>query len=367
MKKHAIIPIFIPHRGCPNDCVFCNQRKITARQDTVTPETARQTMETWLTTLDGVETVEVAFFGGSFTGIPMEEQSAFLALAKEYKDAGRIHQIHLSTRPDYINREILDNLKKYSVDVIELGVQSLDDQVLAAAGRGHDADAVYQAAEMIKNYGFTLGIQLMVGLPGSSLEAEIYSAKETVKIGPQIARLYPTVVLPETELYAMYQSGFYVPMAEEDAVHRTKEIYKILHDAGINIIRVGLKSSDIMTDSASGGAANTFHPAFRQLVEGEIAREKLEEQVNSLYPGINDPHDDLWQFCPVCRFISTEKDRNNLFGHKGVNKEYFAQKYPGLNIEYVTDKQAGIVLAEGEYQAIDLGPAYKYSIKEILK
>ncbi len=367
MKKHAIIPIFIPHRGCPNDCVFCNQRKITARQDTVTPETARQTMETWLTTLGGVETVEVAFFGGSFTGIPMEEQSAFLAAAKEYKDAGKIHQIHLSTRPDYINREILDNLKRYSVDVIELGVQSLDDQVLKAAGRGHDADCVYRAAEMIKEYRFTLGIQLMVGLPGSSLEAEIYSAEETVKIGPQLARLYPTVVLPETELYEMYCTGSYEPMTEADAVRRTKEMYKILHSAGINIIRVGLKASDIMTDSRAGGAANTFHPAFRQLVEGEIARETLEQQVNQLYPGIRDPHRDLWQFCPVCRFISTEKDRNNLFGHKGVNKEYFAQKYPGLNIEYVTDKQAGIRLAEGEYQVCDLGPAYKYSIKESLK
>lgn len=377
MKKHAIIPIFIPHRGCPNDCVFCNQRKITARQDTVTPDMARQTIETWLTTLDGVKTVEIAFFGGSFTGIPLEEQSAFLAVAKEYKDAGRIQKIHLSTRPDYINEEILDNLRCYDVDVIELGVQSLDDRVLQACGRGHDAACVYRASRLIQEYGFTLGIQLMVGLPGSSLETELYSARETVRIGPEIARLYPTVVLPETELYEMYRTGLYTPMAETDAVHRTKEMYKILHAAGINIIRVGLKSSDIMTGTAdgsspaggpaSGPAANTFHPAFRQLVEGEIAREILEQQVNQLYPGIRDPLDTRWQFCPVCRFISTEKDRNNLFGHKGANKEYFAREYPGLNIEYVTDKQAGIQLAQGEYRVTDLGPAYKYSIKEILK
>ena len=367
MKKHAIIPIFIPHRGCPNDCVFCNQRKITARQDTVTPDMARQTIETWLTTLSGVETVEVAFFGGSFTGIPMEEQSAFLAVAKEYKDEGKVQQIHLSTRPDYINEEILDNLRRHDVDVIELGVQSLDDAVLKAAGRGHDAAAVYRAAQLIKEHGFTLGIQLMVGLPGSSLESEVYSAEETVRIGPRIARLYPTVVLPETELYEMYRAGAYTPMAEEDAVYRTKEMYKILHAAGINIIRVGLKSSDIMTDSNAGGAANTFHPAFRQLVEGEIAREILEQQINQIYPGIRDPHDDRWMFCPVCRFVSTEKDRNSLFGHKGVNREYFAREYPGLNIEYVTDKQAGIRLAEGEYLAMDLGPAYKYSTRENLK
>lgn len=389
MKKHAIIPIFIPHRGCPNDCVFCNQRKITARQDTVTLETARQTIETWLSTLEprlaakavsgtcadgsspctsgGIETIEVAFFGGSFTGIPLEEQSAFLAVAKEYKDAGRIHHIHLSTRPDYINEEILDNLKKYDVDVIELGVQSLDDRVLKAAGRGHDAAAVYRASDIIKAWGFTLGIQLMVGLPGSTLETEIYSAKETVCIAPAIARLYPTVILPETVLHAMYLSGRYVPLSEPDAVHRTKEMYKILHAAGINIIRVGLKSSDIMTGS-HGGAAGTFHPAFRQLVEGAIAREELERQVNKLYPGIRDPHDDRWKFCPACLFVSTEKDRNNLFGHKSTNKEYFAQEYRGLNIEYVTDKQAGLTLRDGEYRVVDLGPAYKlHSIKEKLR
>ena len=341
MKKHAIIPIFIPHRGCPNDCVFCNQKKITARQDDINPETARQTIETWLTTLGGVETVEIAFFGGSFTGIPMEEQSAFLAIAKEYKDAGRVHQIHLSTRPDYITEEILENLKAYGVDVIELGVQSLDDDVLRSAGRGHNAAAVYRAAQLIKDFGFTLGIQLMVGLPGSSLESEIFSAEETVRIGPKIARLYPTVILPETELYDMYRCGQYMPMAEEEAVHRTKAMYKILHAAGINIIRVGLKSSGIMTDGTEGGAANTFHPAFRQLVEGQLAREELEGQLVQLTKETR-----------CIQFVSTEKDRNSLFGHKGANREYFAKKYPELNIQYLTDKQAGIVLAEGEYRII---------------
>ena len=341
MKKHAIIPIFIPHRGCPNDCVFCNQRKITARQNDVTPESARQTIETWLTTLGSVETVEIAFFGGSFTGIPLEEQSAFLALAKEYKDAGQIHQIHLSTRPDYINEEILDNLQHYTVDVVELGVQSLDDAVLLASGRGHTAEAVYRAAERIKARGITLGIQLMVGLPGSTLETEVFSAVETVRIAPAIARIYPTVILPETELYEMYARGQYIPLSEEDAVHRTKAMYRILDEAGINIIRVGLKSSDIMTDSTEGGAANTFHPAFRQLVEGAIARDQLEEQLADLPEGT----DHVW-------FVSTEKNRNTLFGHKSSNKAYFAEKYPQLDIEYITSQQAGIEQNDGQYAVI---------------
>ena len=211
MKTHAIIPIFISHRGCPNDCVFCNQKKITARAGDVTPADVSKTVETWLTTLGTLEPqeIELAFFGGSFTGIPLEEQTAFLQIAKTYKDAGRIGKLHLSTRPDYISPQILDNLKTYGVDVIELGVQSFDEEVLRLSGRGHQADIVYQSAALIKDYGFTLGIQLMVGLPGDTLEKDIFSAKETVKIAPQLARLYPTVVLRDTALYDACRSGTY--------------------------------------------------------------------------------------------------------------------------------------------------------------
>jgi len=347
--------VFISHRGCPNDCVFCNQKKITARSGDVTPEDARRTIEEHLSTLSrmNLETIEIAFFGGSFTGIPMEDQKAFLAIAKEYKDAGKVQAIHLSTRPDYISREILDNLKAYSVDVIELGVQSLDDEVLTLSGRGHRAQVVYESAALIKEYGFTLGIQLMIGLPGDSLEKCIFSAEETVKIGPQIARLYPTVVIEDTALYDQYLSGEYQPLDEEDAIIRTKAMYEILEKAGINIIRVGLKSSDIMTDQPA------FHPAFRQLVESRIARERIESQINDLYPGIADPFNDRWQFCPLALVVSNEKCYNNMFGHKGANREYFAQKYPGLNLRYAKDTDEGLTLADNEYKVLDLGPAYK--------
>ena len=175
----------------------------------MTPEDARRTIEEHLSTLEkmNLETVEIAFFGGSFTGIPMEDQCSFLSVAKEYKDAGKVSGIHLSTRPDYINEEILDNLRAYSVDVIELGVQSFDPEVLRLSGRGHDASVVYESSALIKEYGFTLGIQLMIGLPGDTMEKCIFSADQTVKIGPQIARLYPTVVIRDTALYDMYLNG----------------------------------------------------------------------------------------------------------------------------------------------------------------
>ncbi len=353
MKKHAIIPVFISHRGCPNDCVFCNQKRITARTGDVTAANARRTIEEHLSTLEkmNLETVELAFFGGSFTGIPLEEQCAFLSLAKEYKDAGRIDKIHLSTRPDYINREILDNLKAYGVDVIELGVQSFDEEVLALSGRGHDARVVFESSALIKDYGFTLGIQLMVGLPGDTLEKCIFSARQTVRIAPAIARIYPTVVLRDTALHDRMLAGLYTPLSEEEAALRSKAMYEILDDAGINIIRVGLKSSDIMASETA------FHPAFRQLVEGRIARERLEAalaaELGALAPGLGgletlppvtsgvDPS--LGSLPPPAPgmsevlFFSNEKCYNNMFGHKACNRAYFEEKYPRLRFRYAVD------------------------------
>lgn len=339
MKNHAIIPIFIPHKGCPNDCVFCNQKKITARQQAVTGEDVENTIETWLSTLEprGLATIEIAFFGGSFTGIPMEEQSAYLAIAKRYKDAGRIHKIHLSTRPDYIDEAILDNLKAYGADTIELGVQSFDDEVLRLSGRGHDSSVVYRAADLIKACGLELGIQLMIGLPSDSRQSCIYSAKETVRIAPAIARLYPTVVIEDTELYRQYRSGQYVPLSEEEAVLRTKEMYKILDAAGINIIRVGLKSTDLISADGEDSAARggTFHPAFRQLVEGEIAKESLCARLQRA--GLQTPMPgQISGEIPRTKvdFFANRKSFSNLVGHQGKNKKFFLENYPHLNILY---------------------------------
>lgn len=338
MKKHAIIPVFIPHRGCPNNCVFCNQKAITARQPNVTPEDVRNLIESYLPTLlgRGLETIEVAFFGGSFTGIPIEEQSAFLEVAAEYKARKVIDKIHMSTRPDYIDRNILDNLKRFDADTIELGVQSFDDEVLSASGRGHTSEDVYKACDLIKEYGFELGIQLMIGLPGDSLQKCIYSSLETVKAGPSIARLYPAIVLNDTKLYEMYRAGAYHALTTDEAVAITKEMYKILAGAGINIIRVGLKSTDLI--SGSGGdddqtAGHTYHPAFRQLVEGEIAREELEARLTALY---NVSPGDARPAGTVC-FCSNGVSFSNMVGNSNRNRRYFEEKYPQLKFRFEVD------------------------------
>lgn len=360
MKQYAIIPIFIPHKGCPNDCVFCNQRKITAHAEPVRAEDIHTTVEQYMSTLSqmNLETIELSFFGGSFTGLPIEEQNEFLAVARDYKERGVIDRIRLSTRPDYIDEKILDNLKAYGVDVIELGVQSFVDDVLKAARRGHDAKCVYESCSLIKSYGFSLGIQLMVGLPGSSAEADAFSAMEAALIKPDVARLYPTVVIKDTELAELREKGLYRPMSLEEAVSRTAEMYRILASRGINIIRVGLKASDVMCDDEN--TFGTFHPAFRQLVESRLARESLEAQIEEILSA--NAHGDFAQDENLTiGLASSAKSRNCLFGYGSGNKKYFAQKYPGTVFKYLTDAEAGLALPDGSYKAFLIAPDDKSS------
>lgn len=332
MKKHAIIPIFIPHKGCPHACVFCNQNAITARTADVTQDDVRRTADEWLSTLEGrgLDEIELSFFGGSFTGIPIEQQSAFLAVAKEYKDAGKIDKIHLSTRPDYIDEEILDNLKKYGADVIELGVQSFDPEVLELSERGHSVEDVYKACDLIKSYGcFTLGIQLMIGLPGDSYGKCMDSVRQTIAIGPGIARLYPTVIISGTKLCRMYEEGTYKPFSQEEMLRTTTDMYRDLTEAGINVIRVGLKASALINDSDdSRVVGDTYHPAFRQLVEGRIARyevaERLKTIANTGYSG------------SLVLSAGPEKFAS-VIGHKAENRKYFVTEFPMFDIMYRED------------------------------
>ena len=333
MKTHAIIPIFIPHLGCPNDCIFCNQKKITAKAKPVSKEDMVEIIERNLATISGrgIETVEVAFYGGSFTGIPMLRQQEYLSVAKFYKDLGKIHKIHLSTRPDYINQEILDHLKHYEVDIIELGVQSFDEEVLRLSNRGHSLEAVFEASRLIKEYGFALGLQLMIGLPGDTYEKSVHSAREAVMIGPAIARLYPTVIIKDTDLYEMYQRGDYAPFSVEEMLRTTKDMYQLLLLAGINVIRVGLKSTDLI--SQNGEVAGGYHPAFRQLVESEIAREQMDsqlEKLRSLDPAGFDSISEI-------TFASSRSSLSNMIGNRKANRIYYQKKYPHVRFTFHVD------------------------------
>ncbi|MEL7654523.1 MAG: radical SAM protein [Bacillota bacterium] len=328
MKTHAIIPIFIPHLGCPNDCVFCNQKKITAKAKPLSGEEMTEMIGRYLKTITGrgILTTEIAFYGGSFTGIPMDLQREYLSVAKQYKDKGLIQKIHLSTRPDYIDESILTNLKDFEVDIIELGVQSFDEEVLRLSNRGHNRKVVYTASRMIQDYGFELGLQLMIGLPGDTYEKSVASAQEAVKIKPSIARLYPTVIIQDTVLYDLYQRGEYTPLSIEEAVRITKEMYLMLTNAGINVIRVGLKSTDHISES--GDIAGGYHPAFRQLVEAEIAREQLEAQLQPLLAHTAE-----------IRFYSNGASFSNMIGNRKSNRIYFEKKYPHVRFTFHVDSK----------------------------
>ena len=273
--KHYNIPIFISHFGCPNACVFCNQQKINGRETDVSISDVVEIIEEYLESLPKESIKEVAFFGGTFTGISRPLQREYLNAVKPYIDRGDISGIRMSTRPDYIDREILEMLKEYKVSTIELGVQSLDDDVLRLSGRGYKAEVVYEASRLIKEYKIELGIQLMPGLPGSTYTKDLDSAKRVLDIRPNMVRIYPTLVITGTEMETMYRSEDFVPMTLDEAVDRIMPIYGMFELEGINVIRVGLQPSD---DLRADGVIidGPFHPAFRELVEARIYGDFLE-------------------------------------------------------------------------------------------
>jgi len=282
-NRHYIIPIFVSHEGCPHNCVFCNQNIITGTESRIDGEFTRNTIEQYLKTINRKNAViEVSFFGGTFTAIDINRQKELLAVAKEYKDNRSIDLIHLSTRPDYIDENILDNLKKYSVDVIELGVQSLDKDVLLKSGRGHSEEDVEKASRMIKEYGFILGHQIMLGLPGDTFEKDIQTAKKSILMKPDIYRIYPSLVIKNTPMETMYNSGTYKPYELYEAVEIAKTIYSMLIANNIKVIRVGLQP----TEEINVGReliAGPFHPAFRELVESMIYNELILSEIPKDY------------------------------------------------------------------------------------
>jgi len=244
MNKHRIIPIFIPHVGCPHDCVFCNQAKITGqlREDyeKITGEYVRETIERYLETIDRSETtVEVSFFGGTFTAINLKKQKELLHAAEKAKEEGLIEYIRLSTRPDYINLPIMNHLKSYGVDIVELGVQSMDDEVLKLSKRGYEKNIVYQASKLIKDFGMILGHQLMIGLPGDTREKDFLSVRESIKMGPDLVRIYPALVIKDTEMEEAYLKGTYRPYSLDEAVEISALMMKQYEDHGIKVIRIG--------------------------------------------------------------------------------------------------------------------------------
>ena len=266
MTRHYIIPIFVPHFGCPHDCVFCNQRKITGLSTDVTVEDVKRTIDEHLETFKYDSFIEVAFYGGSFTAIQKEIQMELLKVPHEYKQAGKIHNIRLSTRPDAIDEEILQLLKDFQVNTIELGVQSLDMDVLRMSERGHSDTDVYESSKLIRKWGFNLGHQIMLGLPGDNQKKSLETARRVLDMNPDMIRIYPTLVIRNTALESQMNQGLYEALSLEEAIETSAIILMAFRARNIPVIRIGLQPTENI-QMGKDVVAGPFHPSFRQLVE----------------------------------------------------------------------------------------------------
>lgn len=275
MIKHANISVFVPHIGCPNRCSFCNQNHITGKCEAPTAITVDEAVRNALKNpnFDSSNT-ELAFFGGSFTAIDEEYRLELLTSAYKYVKNGTICGIRISTRPDAISEEIVEELKNYGVTAVELGAQSMVDSVLQMNRRGHTANDVIKASEIIKNSGLELGLQMMTGLLGDTDEGALYTAQMITSLMPDTVRIYPTIVLKNTYLEKAFLDGTYKPQSVEDAANISAKLLRFFESKGINVIRVGLHSID-----NEAFVAGPWHAAFGEIVKSKIY---LKEILNAL-------------------------------------------------------------------------------------
>lgn len=312
MKKQYIIPIFVPHLGCPNDCIFCNQKSISGQKKNITKEEADKIIEEYLKSIEKEEAdVEIAFFGGSFTAIEEKQQEELLQVAYKYIKAGKVTSIRISTRPDCIDKKTLKRLKKYKVKTIELGVQSANNYILQKANRGHSFEDVKKASKLIRWYGFELGHQMMVGLPESTRIDEINTAKALIKLKPKIVRIYPVLVVKDTKLEKEYRQGNYEPLPLIQAIEICKELVNMFNKKKINIIRIGLQTTEEISNpdkEKSEVIAGPYHPAFRQLVESGLWYDAIVYKIKQLNVKVKEVE---LRINPI--------DVNNVIGHKKEN------------------------------------------------
>lgn len=321
-ERHVNIPVFIPHLGCPNDCVFCNQRSISGKSS-FDAEKVSDEIERALSTLTDIsgENIEIAYFGGSFTGIERSLMIHLLDIAEGFINEGRASSIRMSTRPDYISQEILDILKCYHVKTIELGIQSMSDDVLKASKRGHNREDTIRACKLVKGYGFQLIGQMMIGLPGSDIDKEIDTAKAICNMGADGARIYPTMVLHQTELCEMTKRSEYMPLELDDAIERTSSVLKVFIENNISVIRIGLHADESLCDQ-SGIYAGAYHPAMGELCENAIYLQTIRMEIDRIgFGGCNLQENSDIEIAVPKGHVS------KVIGNKKTNIEKLRQEY----------------------------------------
>ena len=335
-EKHSNIALFIPHNGCPHACSFCDQREITGQAyqpDAADVAASVQTAEKSLGS--ALKNAEIAFFGGSFTAIDRAYMTELLQAAAPYVKSSRVAGIRISTRPDAIDDEILTLLKEYGVTAIELGAQSMCDDVLSMNHRGHTVQHVVDASRLIRQYGFSLGLQMMTGLYGSSPDKDRATARAIAALSPDTVRIYPTVVMKGTQLYELYRSGAYRPQGTEEAVELCAELLEFFELHHIAVIRLGLHDSDSLRENMAAGA---YHPAFRELCESEIMYRHAVEALKKR--GITEGMVDFYvNPKSVSRFIGQKRKnlvRLNALGITAiVRQDYSMEKYEVCARRYI--------------------------------
>lgn len=332
-NRHIVIPIFVPHKGCPFDCIYCSQKKISGQTEDMTIEKMTEIIERHLETASSDSFVEIGFYGGSFTGIDKDEQIEFLMAANKYISANKVSSIRLSTRPDYIDEEILDYLKKYNVRTIELGVQSMDDSILKTSCRGHNTEDVIKASVLIKESDFNLGIQTMIGLPGDSREKDMETAEKVIELKPDIVRIYPVLVIKDTYLETMYNDGRYKPINLDEAVEICAELLDLYEKNDINVIRIGLQPTDNINENMDV-VAGPFHPAFRQLVESRRILKQLIKQIEEKK---------LYRYKDILIAVP-EKSISDVIGQKRANIDFLKRKFGFNTVKILEQKRNDICI-----------------------
>ncbi len=300
-----VIPIFIPHKGCPHHCLFCNQEKISGvLDDAVEQVDVAATIELWLARRSSRTKVQVAFYGGSFTCLPSSEQVAMLAAVQPYLDTAQIDCIRLSTRPDCIDPEVCRLLRDFRVGIVELGVQSLSDEVLVESHRGHSAEQCRTAFAHLRSAGMQVGIQLMPGLPGETRRSFLKGIDEVIRLTPDFVRLYPVLVIKDSGLEQRYLQNRYQPLSLTRAIALTARACLKLQTANIRVVRMGLQPCDSLTENFVAGP---YHPAFGELVISRLWFQRLRAKMAELAPEEN-----------LCVHIS-HRDHGAVVGMKRAN------------------------------------------------
>ena len=352
-KKQYIIPVFIPHLGCPNDCSFCNQKSISGKTKMPTKDEVIKVIEEHLKNMKEDLEKEIAFFGGSFTGIEIDKQKEYLEIANEYVKTKQVKGIRISTRPDYINRDILKMLKKYNVKTIELGVQSTNDYILKRCDRGHTFMDVKNASKLIRKYRFNLGHQMMVGLPESTKLDEIRTARDLIRLKPKMVRIYPVLVIKGTKLEQELDGEEYKPLTVSQAVERCKELLYLFNKKKIQVIRVGLQNTDEITDpnaKESEVVAGPYHPAFGQLVEDSIWFDSIVDKIKKI-------NDKVKEVKVKVNFV----DMNNVIGHKRSNIKKIKDTY---DVDVLVEADSKIKPGKSELIILQTYDEYMEQVRE---